>query len=375
MLIWGKGINGMKSKAMILEKFNKPLVLKEIKIPELSEGQVLVKMEVAGVCGSDVHMWKGEDPRITLPIILGHEGGGKIVEIKGKKFTVDGYELNIGDTILWNRGITCGRCYACNILKEPSLCQYRKTYGINISNSSELCLGGCYSEYIVLDRKTDIFKVNDNIDTAILVSASCSGATMAHGYDMFGKSLIGETVIVQGGGPLGVYAVAFAKNLGASNIIVIESSKPRLDLCKEFGATQTLNINELSKSERKDKIMDIINGRGAALVVEATGVKGVAEEGIKLVRKGGTYLSVGYAQPTGKEEIDFYADIVSRNLRIQGVWVSDTKHTMQAISLVMNNIGKFEKLITHRFSLENANKAISIMNKKKALKAVLTFKR
>lgn len=359
---------------MVLEKFNKPLVLKEIEIPKLDEGQVLVKLEASGVCGSDVHICKGEDPRIILPIIIGHEGAGKVVEMKGKKFTVYSHELNIGDTILWNRGITCGRCYACTILKEPSLCQYRKTYGINISNSPKLHLDGCYSEYIILDRKTDIFKVNNSIDTAILVSASCSGATMAHGYDMFDKSLIGETIIVQGAGPLGVYAVAFAKNLGASNIIVIERSKPRLDLCKEFGATQLLNIDELSKSERKDRIMDITNGRGAALVVEAAGVKGVAEEGIKLVRKGGTYLSVGYAQPTGKEEIDFYADIVSRNLRIQGVWVSDTKHTMQAISLVMNNIGKFEKLITHRFSLENANKAISVMNKKEALKAVLTFK-
>ncbi|MGB3346491.1 MAG: zinc-binding dehydrogenase [Candidatus Humimicrobiia bacterium] len=364
----------MKSRVMVLEKFNKPLVLKEIEIPKLDKGQVLVKLEASGVCGSDVHMWKGEDPRIILPIILGHEGGGKVVEMKGKKFTAYSHELNIGDTILWNRGITCGRCYACTILKEPSLCQYRKTYGINISNSPKLHLDGCYSEYIILDRKTDIFKVNNSIDTAILVSASCSGATMAHGYDMFDKSLIGETIIVQGAGPLGVYAVAFAKNLGASNIIVIERSKPRLDLCKEFGATQLLNIDKLSKSERKDRIMDITNGRGAALVVEAAGVKGVAEEGIKLVRKGGTYLSVGYAQPTGKEEIDFYADIVSRNLRIQGVWVSDTRHTMQAINLVMNNIGKFEKLITHRFSLENANKAISVMNKKEALKAVLTFK-
>ena len=70
---------------MILETFNEPLVLKEIDIPPLEQGQVLVKLLASGVCGSDVHMWKGEDPRIPLPVILGHEGVGKVVEVKRHK--------------------------------------------------------------------------------------------------------------------------------------------------------------------------------------------------------------------------------------------------------------------------------------------------
>lgn len=363
----------MKSKVMVLSEFRKDLVPKEIEIPELQDGEVLVKMEAAGVCGSDVHMWKGEDPRTPLPIILGHEGVGKIVKIKGEKFTVDGKKLNVDDRILWNRGVTCNECYACKVLKNPSLCENRKVYGINVSCAEKPYLNGCYSEYIILKSKTDIFQVDEYLDPAILVTASCSGATVAHGFDMIDTNLIGKSVVIQGPGPLGAYSVAFAKELGATNIIVIGGSETRLKLCREFGATMTLNRHDLSKEQRYEEIMKITDNRGADLVVEAVGVKGVVEEGLKLVAKGGTYLTMGYAQPAGKEEVDFYIDIVNKNIKVQGVWVSDTKHTKQAMDLVIQNKDKFSKLITDRFKLEEANKAIEVMNNKETLKAVLTF--
>lgn len=80
----------MEAKAMVLEKFNEPLVMKAFSIPRLKEGEVLVRIEAAGVCGSDVHQWEGRDPRIRLPMILGHEGVGEIVELKGEKKDVYG---------------------------------------------------------------------------------------------------------------------------------------------------------------------------------------------------------------------------------------------------------------------------------------------
>ena len=119
--------------------------------------------------------------------------------------------------------------------------------------------------------------------------------------------------------------------------------------------------------------MDLTHGRGADIVVEAAGTEGAAEEGILLLRKGGIYLSTGYARPTGKEKIDFYRDIVIRNIRIQGVWVSDTRHTGQAVDLVSGNAEMFARLVTHRYRLEQVNEALSVMNEKKAMKAVITF--
>lgn len=89
----------MKTKAMVLEKFNQPLVLREFELPALQSGEVLIRMEAAGVCGSDVHMLRGEDPRTPLPIILGHEGVGRVLEVKGEKRTIDGDVLKSGDLI------------------------------------------------------------------------------------------------------------------------------------------------------------------------------------------------------------------------------------------------------------------------------------
>lgn len=359
----------MKSNAMVLTNFNQPLERREFTVPKLEKGQVLVKIKAAGICGSDVHMWKGEDPRTPLPIILGHEGVGTVVEVIGKRETVDGQQINEGDFIMWNRGVTCNMCFACQVLREPSLCKNRKTYGINISCSEPPYLNGCYSEYIILTRDTDIFKIPEDIDAGVMVSASCSGATIAHGFDMINLK-VGDTVVVQGPGPLGVYSVAFARKLGASKVVVIGGSPSRLEICREMGAI-TLDRHATTIDERRNFIMDITGGRGADVVVEAVGSQGVVEEGIKLLRSGGVYLSTGFAQPAGIEQIDFYVDVVSKNIQIQGVWVSDTRHTWQAINLVQENPDAFSKMITHRFRLEEANDALKVMANRQALKAVI----
>ena len=359
----------MKSRAMVLTNFNRPLELREFPVSRLEEGQVLVKIRAAGICGSDVHMWKGEDPRTPLPIILGHEGVGRVVDIKGKRYTVDGKQIKEGDFILWNRGISCNMCYYCKVLREPSLCRNRKVYGINMSCSEPPYLNGCYSEYILFTADTDIFKLPEDIDAAVMVSSSCSGATIAHGFDMINLK-VGDTVVVQGPGPLGVYAVAFAKKLGASEVVVIGGSPSRLDICREMGAI-TLNRHDTTVEERREFIMEMTGGRGADVVVEAVGSKGAVEEGIKLLRPNGVYLSTGFAQPAGLEQIDFYLDVVSKNICIQGVWVSDTRHTWQVINLVLDKPDAFSKMITHRFRLDEANDALAVMANRQALKAVI----
>ena len=83
---------------------------------------MLVRIDAAGVCGSDVHMWKGEDERTPLPIVLGHEGVGTVVDVKGGKEYVTGEAVKTGDPILWNRGVSCNGCYYCAVLNQPWLC-------------------------------------------------------------------------------------------------------------------------------------------------------------------------------------------------------------------------------------------------------------
>jgi threonine dehydrogenase-like Zn-dependent dehydrogenase len=355
---------------MVLEAFNKPLEMREFELPALQEGELLIKLEAAGVCGSDVHMLRGEDPRTPLPIILGHEGVGRIQEVKGEKRTVDGELLHSGDLIIWNRGISCHKCYQCAVLNDPSLCKNRKIYGINRPSTIEPYVNGCYAKEMILTAETDVFKVEAEVDPAVLVSASCSGATVAHAFDLH-RPNFGDTVLIQGPGPLGVYAVAFARKLGAQEIIVIGGSENRLQTCREFGATLTLNRRELSLEERKEAIMEKTRGRGVDFAVEAVGDPSAVQEGIKLVRSGGAYVSIGFSQPPGECQIDFFREVVSKNLKIQGVWVSATRHTWQAMRLVLERPELFGKMITHRFALEEANEALTAMAQRDALKAVL----
>ena len=356
---------------MVLEHFNQPLVEHTFDVPVLAEGEILVRIDASGVCGSDVHMWHGEDPRLQLPMIPGHEGVGTIADMKGTHLSVDGEILAPGDRVIWNRGVTCGSCWYCQVAREPSICINRAVYGINISCDDHRRLTGCYAEYIVLRSGTDVFSIPDGIDPAILVPSCCSGATAAHAFDVVGESLIGGTVVIQGPGPLGLFAVAFAHRYGASRIIVVGGSPDRLSLCSSFGADVIVNRRETSAEDRRDIVFDLTGGRGADFVIEAAGTRGVAEEGVRLLRRGGQYLLTGYAQPVGHDSIDFYRDIVSRNVTVKGIWVSDTRHLRQAVELVMGDPDLFTDLVTHRFPLENALDALSAMDSHEALKAVL----
>jgi len=361
-----------RSLAMVLEGFGRPLVRRELEIPPLDEGQVLVRITAAGICGSDVHMWLGRDPRTPLPMILGHEGVGIVEEVCGGKLSVDGTELEAGRPVLWNRGVVCGRCYWCTVASQPWLCPERWVYGIHRSIDQPTYLNGCYSEYIVLDSRTDIFVLPEDVEHEVLVPASCSGATAAHALS--GSALReGDTVVILGPGPLGIFGVAFAAERGASEIVVIgaEADEGRLKLCRDFGATVTLNTGATSPEERREAILELTDGRGADLVMEAAGSPHAFREGLQLVRRGGSFISVGIATPVGKVDLDPYEELNLRDISIKGVWVSHTSHTDMALKLILKRRELFRRMITHRFTLAEANEALASVRGREALKAVL----
>lgn len=150
----------MKARAAVLEKFGEPLVMKEFDVSPLAEGEVLARIDAAGVCGSDVHIWKGNDPRTPVPIILGHEGVGRIADLGSETCDVFGRELRVGDPVVWERGIMCGKCYYCVVRKQPALCPTRKTYGISVSCKEPPHLRGCYAEYIHLMSGVHLIKLD-----------------------------------------------------------------------------------------------------------------------------------------------------------------------------------------------------------------------
>lgn len=358
-----------KTLIAVLEEFGKPLRIREFDIPELLPGQILIRITSAGICGSDVHMQQGKDPRVPLPISLGHEGVGQIVRINGEKKTPLGEKLKSGDMVIWNRGVLCGECYYCTVTHQPSLCENRWAYGIHRSVNVPPHLNGCYAEHLILSEKTDVFLIDDG-DPAVFVPASCSGATAAHAFE-YANIGTGDTVLIQGPGPLGIFLIAFARASGAENIIVIGGTQDRLEMCREFGAMKVLNRHKLSQDEIKDAVMSLTHGRGVDVAFEASGSIDAVQDGMSLVRIGGKYISAGFGEPAGFAQIPWFEDVIRRNLTVQGIWVSDTHHILQALRLVQADYNRFSKMITHRFKLEDANSALEAVASRKAVKAVL----
>jgi threonine dehydrogenase-like Zn-dependent dehydrogenase len=359
-------------RAAVLTQFNRPLEMREFPLIPLATGEARVQIEAAGVCGSDVHMWTGRDPRTPLPMILGHEGIGRIHEVAGPRSDLLGRPLTPGDRVMWERGIMCGRCYTCVVEKQPALCPNRRTYGISVGCQDPPYFQGCYAEYLHLRAGCHILKIESEVDPAVLVQASCSGATAAHTVEEAGIRP-GDTVVIQGPGPLGLFVLAFALRSGATRAVVIGTarSRRRLDLAREFGATHTFVMDETTEEDRLAFIRDLTAGRGAEAVIECTGRPAAFREGLRMVAPLGRYVLAGVSTPEGEVGFRVFEDLVRRNARIVGVWVSDTSHLVRAIRLVKAGGFPFDKLIDHRCRLDDATDALVRMRDRRIIKAAI----
>ncbi len=362
----------MKARAAVLTDFDEPLEIQEFPLVPLEEGEVRVRINSAGVCGSDVHMWRGEDPRTPVPMILGHEGVGEIAEIAGEKTDLFGRPLEEGDQVLWERGVMCGDCYQCTIKKEPSLCPERKTYGISYSCEEPPHLLGCYSEYLHLRAGHAMIKLDLDVDPELLVPATCSGATAAHAVEQCDIEP-GDFAVVVGPGPVGLFVLAQLQEAGAGEVWVAGTGadQSRFEMALDFGAANTLNVDEMDEEEIHECLMDKTRGVGANVIMDCTGFAPVTNSWIDLVAPGGTYGIPGIATPQEDIPLDLFTSIARKNVSLQGTWVSDTSHLWRAANLVAAGRYPFDRLITHRFSLEEATRGLEVTESKESVKAIL----
>lgn len=354
-------------KAAYLKQFNQPLVVEEKPLPELESGQVLVRITAAGVCGSDVHMQQGEDPRTPLPIILGHEGVGVVEEVAGSVNYVDSDDpVKPGDAVIWERSRVCGQpdCYYCGHRKQPFLCPKRTVYGIFED--------GNFATHLVLKAPVQLLKMPAGDDPAMYVPATCSGATAAHAVEE-ANVRPGDVVTILGAGPLGIFAALLALDEGARKVFMIQSSRgaQRIGICNEIDGVEMLLRDKTSLDERVERIKDETDGRGADVVMECSGSAAACADGVKYLSRGGNYSLPGVAVPVGDVCYDIYKDIILANAHVTGVWVSDVSHTRRAVELVDKRSDILGRLVTHRFELEQINDALDSVRNRDAIKAVV----
>ena len=348
----------------VLREFGAPLVIERAQPVPPGPGEALVRIRAAGVCGSDLHIASGRDPRVKLPLVLGHEGVGEIAETSGQRKDVFGGDLRAGDLVIWDRGVVCGRCYFCAVRGQPFLCPNRQVYGISRD--------GCYATHLLLTAETRILKLPRRAEAAVLVAAACSGATAAHALEYVHLTQE-DTVVVQGPGPLGMFAVALAHDRGAGQVVCIgtERSRARLELAREFGAAEIMTTDGTPAEERAARLRALSRGFGPRVVIDCAGTTSAFADGIEMVASGGTYLLPGVAAPLPEVPLRLYEQVARKNVTLQGVWVSDTSHLAQAVELVLSGRYPFDRLVTHRFPLAQVNEALAAVASRAALKAVL----
>ena len=360
------------SRAAVLRAFHAPLELCEFPLSESIEpGAVLVRTEMAGICGTDVHLWKGQLP-IALPVILGHETVGRIERL-GEGVTHDwtGAPLAVGDRVTWNSAVSCGTCYHCAEKKQPTRCPHRRAYGVGYPCDQPPHLLGGYAEFHCLRPRTTIFKLPDDLPTESVVGAGCALITAIHGVERTGIAWQ-DSVVVQGAGPVGIAALAVAKSAGASKVIVIGGPKHRLEMARRFGADEVIDIDEIKDpTARLARVRELTGGYGADVVLECVGIPQAVPEGMELCRDGGKYLVLGHYCDAGPVMWNPHV-ITRKQLQVFGSWSSEPRHLRQAIDFLRANRERFpfHEMITHRFTLEQANEALATTEHWQSAKSV-----
>lgn len=338
------------ARAAILEAFGEPLVVRELPVPDpLEPGSLLVRVDVATVCGTDAHLWAGTvatGPAVRLPVVLGHEMAGTVVAFgPGPRTDSVGTPLAEGDRVVWTHA-PCGRCHQCVVVGEPTTCVDRVAYTRQPADRYPYLTGG-FAEYCYVFPGSGRLRVPDAVPTEWAAAASCALRTVVHAFDRLGRIEAHHRVIVQGAGPLGLCATALAHAAGVEEIVVIGGPAGRLELASRYGATETFAIKDWERVAAGD------------VVLECSGAPGAFGQGLRLARAGARYAVVGQA---GGIATDVPASlIVGRQLTVVGVLSAHTRHYWKALRFLERSAGRYDigAMLTTRVPLERATDAVT----------------
>lgn len=345
--------------------------------PELGEDDMVIALEMCGICGTDKHTWRGEttqyggtpaETTTPFPIVPGHEIVGRVAEIgprarKGLEYT--GKELAIGDRVVMCPDILCGRCWYCRNAFGFPLCENIRGYGNHFTATEAPHLMGGWAEHIYVRPDAFVYKVPDGLDTRLAVMTELMAVTWnldkaREFYSMDGEGFgSGATVAIQGVGPMGLLHVLKARIMGAGDIVALDRSDYRLGIAKSFGADHAINVNGLSGAEIVEAVRDLTEGRGADLAIECTGYAEAIPQGLDMVRRGGMYIIAGVFAEVGTVAVNPH-HIAARQVRVLGM----CNHPPTAYVPSMKLLEKFQDTyplrdyVTHAFPVTDAKAAM-----------------
>ncbi len=364
-----------KGRAAVYEGLGKPMKIKEYPVPEPEPGAILIKVRRANICGSDLHIWRGDVDLANLgqplPIVFGHEMIGTVAKL-GEGISTDsaGQPLAVGDRVVYRYFFPCGRCRAC-LRGDDAACPMN-SFGVYGLVEEYPHFGGAYADYYYLRPHHTVYKVPDDVTDDMAAPANCALSEVIYGLDKV-KLSFGETIVIQGAGGLGIYATAVAKEMGAGKVIVIDGITQRLELAKAFGADEWIDMREFKTVEdRVMRVRELTGGWGSDVVADFVGFPQAMVEGIDMVGNGGRYLEIGNIAPLKTCEID-PSGLVINNKSIIGVMLYTPAYLKKALDFLSRakNSYPFEKILSHSYPLEKINKAFDDALKGKVSRATI----
>ncbi len=327
------------------------LVIQDLEQPVIKKpDDVLVKTKRVGICGSDMHIYHGTNPLATYPRIPGHEVAGEVVEVGSAVKNV-----KPGDRVVVEPIRYCGKCYACR-KGRPNVCESLSVFGVHED-------GGMRESFVLPEKQLHVVDPTLDWNEAVLAEPFTIGAQAV----WRGGVEEGDTVLIQGSGPIGICILKMAKLQGAK-VIMTDLEQGRLAFAKENGADEVINAREVSVEE---KVMELTDGEGPNVVIDAVCLPMTFELGVNVVSPAGTVVVLGFDErPSQIPQLP----ITKKEVTIVGSRLQ-TNQFGKVVSLLNERKLKGNGFITHQFPLEQVKEAFSFVEKNpgEVRKAVIVF--
>jgi L-iditol 2-dehydrogenase len=315
----------MTMKVLLLSKY-RHLEIADAATPVPADGEVLIRVEACGICGSDVHGYDGASGRRIPPIVMGHEAAGTIAELAPG---VTG--LARGDRVTFDSTIYCGACTPC-LRGDVNLCDQRQVLGVSCT---EYRRTGAFAEYVAVPSRI-VYRLPESISFAEAAMLEAV-AVAIHAVSLVAIPAGGSALVV-GAGTIGLLVLESLRAIGCTRVFVADVDASRLKLAQDLGATAVLS----AEADTVRQVLGLTSGTGVDVVVEAVGRNETVAAAIACVRKGGSVVLVGNIAPEVTLPLQ---TVVTRQIRLQGSCASAGEYP-RAIEWMATGAIRVQPLIT-----------------------------
>lgn len=326
--------------------------MEEAPIPTVGHNDVLIKVSKTAICGTDVHIYnwdKWSQQTIPVPMTVGHEFAGKIVEIGSE---VEG--LKVGDRVSGEGHITCGHCRNCRAGRRH-LC--RNTIGVGVNRT------GSFAEYLSIPA-TNAFPLSDSISDELgaILDPFGNATHTALSFD-----LVGEDVLITGAGPIGIMAAAICRHVGARHVVITDINEYRLDLAKRMGATRVVNVAH----ERIDDVMPELGmTEGFDIGLEMSGNEQAIADLMRSMNFGAKVALLGLLP--GPITMD-WNEMILKGLFVKGIYGREMFETWYKMTAMLETGLDLSPIITHRFPIDQFQQGFDAMRSGQSGKVILDW--